>query len=130
MRTEAIILGVSAGIPLLVVSACTRTYSPEERANKLKNAASKVVVADGINEKEAAVLAANYYWMYIGIGCGGSGPAIDKGDYWEIDVRVGYAATRIEPIRIEKNTGRISRAGGPTIENPVKHFTADPGRQD
>lgn len=117
---------------LLIISGCMKTelnVSGTDYINGLKNAASEIVVTDGIDELEAAILAEIYFFSYVS-ACGVVGQTSDHSSYWETDVYVGYAATKLEPIKINKKTGKMSWARGPTIDDPVRHFTAEPSRQD
>jgi hypothetical protein len=49
---------------------------------------------------------------------------IEKDGHWEIGVVVGVAAVREEPILVNKQTGEITREGGPTVKNPISHFAS------
>ena len=115
-----------------IVSGCIKAepaVSAADEIDGVKATAGEVVIADGVDKGEAAILAENYFSMYLG-SCGGVELPIEKGDYWESGVVAGIAGERLEPIIIEKKTGRISWAGGPTIDDPVEHFRAELGGGD
>jgi hypothetical protein len=93
-----------------------RNNSPEAK-ERMEQAYAKVELDNGINKGDASALADVYFHAYIS-GCGAIGETIDSGDTWEVKTVFGYAATPFAPIFVEKKTGKITCAKGPTIKPP------------
>jgi len=91
------------------------SFNPSEIMSR---AYSKVNLGDGVDKKEAAVLADNYFKAHIS-ACGATSlNPIDKGNLWEIETKIGFAATPYDPIIIDKKTGKITCSRGPAVEPP------------
>lgn len=89
---------------------------PLNSSEAMKEAYSKIKLDDGIDKEEAFTLASAYFDAYIS-GCGAaSRDPIDRGAKWEVKTVFGYAAQPYEPIFIDKKTGTITCAKGPTIK--------------
>jgi len=86
----------------------------EESRREFQRELRAVVVADGIDQREAKRLADEYFGRHIG-ACGAVETPIDRGAYWEAPARFGYAAVPIDPLRIDKASGLVSWPGGPTV---------------
>lgn len=85
---------------------------------------SKINLNDGIDEKEAQILATQYFLSFIS-GCGMPLRPLDKGHYWDIGLVVGYTATKLDKnLIIDKKTGKISLdlKGMPTLNNPIEEL--------
>jgi hypothetical protein len=107
----------------LFISACdpssknsAKKFDPDRF---IKEAYSKVTIADGIDEDEAQLLASAYFTTHIG-GCGATTTIVDQGDKWEIKTVFGYAGTAYESIYVQKSTGIITCKKGPTIK-PINY---------
>lgn len=110
-----------------ITGVCSCAVDQENLANKsfnseklIKEAYLKIKLADGIDKKEAYILADAYFGAYIS-GCGfASQDPIDQGNKWEIKTFFGYAAQPYDSIFIDKATGTITCTKGPTIKAPGK----------
>lgn len=89
------------------------TLSPEDAA--LARKASEVVVRDGIDHAEAAILAWAYY-QRIMPGCGMVCPPVRRGEAWSAEVLRSYAGFPAGSIRIDARTGACSYDG------PLRRF--------
>jgi hypothetical protein len=98
---------------LLLLGGCLS----ELEESRLEHAAAlrSVELADGIDEREATILADEYFHTYVS-GCGVIGRVLERESYWEAETYVGYAAAPGEPVRIDMLTGAVSRPSGPTVE--------------
>ena len=77
---------------------------------KLK-ALDGIVVADGIDLKEATILASNYFRS----SCGGIQSGQDAGDQWSFPTVSGYGGILMEDkIYVNKSSGAVSLKGQPT----------------
>jgi hypothetical protein len=88
---------------------------------------SQIDLRDGVGEKEAGLMAWNYFYRFIS-RCGDPGKPVDKGDHWEIPLTVGYGAERLrENLVIDKKTGRIfaNLEGMPAFNSPQEMVNAD-----
>jgi hypothetical protein len=113
----AVLVGMT-GFYGCAVSQQTPANKSPNAEESVKEAYSKIKLDDGIDKKEASILADVYFNVYIS-GCGGtSGDPIDQGNKWEIKTLFGYAAQPYDPIFIDKATGTIACAKGPTIKAP------------
>ena len=101
-----------------ILCGCETVQTRDDLQRELHAQLSTVVVEDGIDLREANIIAQSYFLRY-GPGCGAAEDVTDGGESWISITPVGYAAipTR-EPIRIDKRTGRVTWSNGPTIENP------------
>ena len=89
---------------------------------KLEPQLRNITIEDGIDSKEANIIAQSYF-LEFGPGCGMAIQATDDGRSWIVKTYIGYAGTETrEPIRIDKYTGQVSWSNGPTIENPKTIF--------
>jgi hypothetical protein len=86
----------------------------EERRREHEEALRSVDPQDGIDEREAGLLADGYFGTYIS-GCGVVGPVTVHDDRWEVIPYVGIAALPGPPIRIDVRTGETSWPAGPTV---------------
>lgn len=87
---------------------------------------ASVGLDDGIDQREAEVLSAIYFFSFIS-GCGTPGEVMDKGDHWEVEMIVGIAAQKIKDnLKIDKQTGRMTLKGWSTIENPMVELADAP----
>ena len=85
----------------------------------MSQAYHSVTLEDGIDQKEASLLAGAYFTAYIS-GCGGTDEPIDIGHAWEIKTVIGVAAKPYAPIFIDKKTGKITCSKGPSITAPTR----------
>jgi hypothetical protein len=81
-----------------------------------KDAFDSVNVADGVDAREAKVLAQIYFGRVYG-GCGVISEAIDANSNWKFQTYVGIAGIERDPILVDKYGRKIMCAGGPTIED-------------
>jgi hypothetical protein len=110
---------------VLLISGCgqdqeysAKWLTDEEMCKVVKD----INMSDGINEKESKILADVYFQRFTPSACGCAGFPIDKEDYWDVPVAIGYAGMPFGSIKINKKTARMSWENGPTIENPVNYF--------
>ncbi|MBF0480019.1 MAG: hypothetical protein HQL26_11110 [Candidatus Omnitrophica bacterium] len=95
-----------------------RAREQEYRINTLK----KINIDDGVDYKEAQILAGLYFSDYIS-GCGCPGKIIDAGDHWEVELFFGYAAEKMKNnLIIDKASGKMTLTNYPTINDPLKEF--------
>ena len=66
--------------------------------------------ADGVDRCEAQAIANERIGV---LGCGSVGPPQDHGAEWLVPVRFGIEGRALEPLRIDKRTGRVT--GDPVI---------------
>src|SRR5690242_14426315 len=64
-------------------------------------AASKLKAGAPVDDLQASLLAAAYFYAHIS-GCGGPGSAKDKGGYWLLESRWGYAWSPGPAIVVDK----------------------------
>jgi hypothetical protein len=113
-------------VPLLLISGCEQNkqdigyYTTDYEV--LCKMVKDVNVSDGVNQKEAEVLADTYYRCFATIACGGVFPSVDMQNYWDVPVAIGIAGQPYGSIKIDKKTARMTWEHGPTIEDPVKYF--------
>ena len=116
------------GIVLLFLSGCSinqKIYSVEELKKQRMETLSSINLNDGIGYEEAEVLSNLYFFSFVS-RCGMPGKVLDKGDHWETEMIVGYAAQKMKDnLEIDKQTGKMTLRNWPTIMNPIKEF-ADP----
>lgn len=77
-------------------------------------------VRDGIDKKEAEIIARAYFHMQV--GCGSYEKVSDGVSFWEVHGRIGRGAIPIKGFQIEKNTGKITSPIGPSYANPKVIF--------
>jgi hypothetical protein len=101
-----------------VLYGCATYPTADDQRRQLEAQLREVVLDDGISETEAGVIAQSYF-MRFGPACGVATGITDDGASWvsSTTVGVGGIPTR-EPIRIDKDTGRVTWSNGPTVENP------------
>ena len=96
----------------------TTPHTRHEQVLKLEPQLQNVTVDDGINSKEANIIAQSYF-LRFGPTCGMAMQTTDDGKSWIAKTYIGYAGTETrEPIRIDKQTGQVTWSNGPTIKNP------------
>jgi len=96
------------------------TYDDERRL--LQAQLKMVAVEDGISQQTADIIAQSYF-LRFGPGCGMAANVTDGGGFWISNTYVGYAGVpTVEPIRVDKHSGRVTWSDGPTIENPKAIF--------
>jgi len=89
-----------------------------EQFERLEPQLQNVTIDDGINSKEANIIA-QIYFLRFGPSCGMAMPVTDDGGSWISTTYIGIGGTEThEPIRIDKHTGHVTWSSGPTIENP------------
>jgi hypothetical protein len=108
-------------IGCLITGGCATPYTRDDHARELESRMREVVLEDGISEREANTIAESYFHRF-GPGCGGVADVFDGGKFWIGQTAVGAVAIPTpEPIRIDKQTGRVTwNAGDPTIDDPRK----------
>lgn len=79
--------------------------------------ASAIRLSDGVDAREAEMLIHAYFFRYEG-GCGGSGPVVRDGADWTAEIRVGYAGTTGQTIRVDCTSGVVRQSGHPTCHPP------------
>ena len=110
MNTNVILLLVSS---VLIGCASLR----DERA-QLQDKLRTVNADDGITQSEAEIIAENYFSRFAPIACGSVTRPVDGGTNWIAKTYLGFASIETrEPIRIDKQTGRVTWSDGPTITN-------------
>ena len=92
---------------ITVIAACSIAIA--RIATSAPTAPSTAITAD-----RAWHLAARYYSRHVS-GCGGVGPVVLRGDYWDALVHFGYAGTLRGSIRVDRRTGSVSYGGYPTV---------------
>lgn len=114
------------------LTSCARTdinrsslnkYNKETK--KLKTQLVKMNVYDGINIKEADIIARAYFHKYV--GCGGYLSVSDGGTFWEVNGLFGLGARRIKGFQIDKMSGKITSPIGPSYLNPKFIFEEEGG---
>ena len=111
---------LSTFLALSCISFGCATHNPgDDYRRDLQTKLGHVVVEDGINDSEANIIAENYFIRFTPTLCGAVEPVSDGGAHWIANTDLGFIPTPTrEPIRINKQTGRIAWSDGPTIENP------------
>jgi hypothetical protein len=118
MKFKASLLFVSA----CILCGCESYQTSADLQRELQGQLQTVVIEDGISIQEANTIAQSYF-LHFGPGCGVAAGVIDGGKFWVANTFVGYAGIQTpEPIRIDKQTGRITWSNGPTVENPKTIF--------
>jgi hypothetical protein len=105
---------ISAVVGAVVVGGCGAGAKKAASA-WVDEAYAHVTLEDGVDAREAEVLAVAYFHSYIS-GCGAVGAIVDRGDAWEAETWVGIAARRDESIFIDKTTGVMRCRKGPMIQ--------------
>ncbi|MFH1371995.1 MAG: hypothetical protein ABII09_12020 [Planctomycetota bacterium] len=105
--------------PILLMYGCEQNQrylgiwpSDEEMCKMVKD----INMSDGVNENEAETLADVYFCRFTPSSCGGIGRPVDKQDYWDVPVAIGYAAQPWGVIVVDKQTAKMSWEHGPTIK--------------
>jgi hypothetical protein len=102
--------------------SCSHLPSSDNQLRNLQAQLKTVVIEDGIDFREAEIIAQSYFY-HFGPGCGVAPHVSDDGQSWISNTPVGYAATPTrEPIRIDKQSGRVTWSDGPPIEDPKNIF--------
>jgi hypothetical protein len=80
-----------------------------------------VVLEDGIDEREANIIAKSYF-LRFGPGCGGVADVVGDDKFWIGRTAVGAGGIPThDPIRIDKQTGRVTwHPENPVITDPKK----------
>jgi hypothetical protein len=111
---------VLVAIALRICVGCSTPPTAAEERARLQANLRAVRAADGIDKSEAEVIAANYFLRFTPTACGYVAPAVDGGTVWLAMTYLGVTSTPTrEPIRIHKQTGRITWSDGPPVENPM-----------
>jgi hypothetical protein len=66
-----------------------------------------VVYEDGIDGREAGIIAEDYYLATRRDACGSLGTGSEESDYWAFPVYVGYAAKHYGDIHVHASTGQV-----------------------
>ncbi|MCA9408380.1 MAG: hypothetical protein H6755_05860 [Candidatus Omnitrophica bacterium] len=110
---------------MIIVSGCAsipKNLTLEERRQERQEILAKINLEDGIDYAEAEMLSGIYFFSFVS-GCGMPGKIIDKGNHWETEMIVGIAAQKMkENLIIDKQTGKMSLKGWPTIFNPMEEL--------
>ena len=117
------IMGWILILSFLFGCSCNRQgpeYEPFDPEKKMAETYNSITLEDGIDPKEASLLADVYFTAYIS-GCGGTDKPVDIGHAWEIKTVFGVAAQPYAPVFIDKKTGTITCDKGPTIKAPAKN---------
>jgi hypothetical protein len=90
----------------------------------------EIIIADGIDKREADLIAAAYFFRFNPMKNGAQSKVYDGGQEWIANTAIGntfikhFFSTEAplvetkEPIRINKKTGRVTWSDGPTIDDP------------
>jgi hypothetical protein len=88
----------------------------QEAWRRFNEVASVFKVADGIDRSEAELLGEAYFAWQLG-ACGFPEAPQDSGTEWRMPVRFGYTGEALpDPIRVNKVSGVISYAEGPSVQ--------------
>ena len=74
--------------------------------------------ADGVSYSEAEIILKNFALSEKAAGCGDIGIIVDYGVYWKAGARVGFAASKGDPIFIHKKKAYISQDGERLYSHP------------
>ncbi len=108
---------------LLWGCSASGTQTLSEQGRELRAELSGLSLEDGVDEREATVIAENYFRRHADTSCGSLGAVGTAGSAWVVPVFLGIAAVRADDIRIDKRTGRVSWARGPDIDDPKSMWT-------
>lgn len=109
-----------SALALLVLAAshllggCLFDDGAKDWRHEYEAALRSVEPADGIDEREARLLAGEYFMTYISM-CGVVGSVLPRDPCWEVTPHIGYVGAPAEPIRIDMRTGITSWTRGPTV---------------
>jgi hypothetical protein len=90
-----------------------------QKTNNLKGFAARyggIDLADGVDEKEAEAIAKLFFYS-TGFSCGVVSQPKKVGDRWKSEVTYGYAATPINPIWVDVQSGSVWQDGGDRIDD-------------
>ena len=123
-------------IPLMTVLAgCARVVeNPPENHAYIHNRPVRELFGgnrldDGIDAKEADILASVYFRRYDGL-CGSNDPVILRGSLWRAGTTVGYGGVRQADITVHPVTGIVRQKGYPLSTPPwadLREVIRDPG---
>jgi hypothetical protein len=114
------------GLILVLLCACTRrqrgpNFPPDvvqyhqEAWRDFNKTAASFSVADGVDQREANLLAQAFFLWKVG-ACGFAEAPEDAGGEWHSHPRIGYAGQPgSDIIRIDKRTGTVSYASEPPV---------------
>lgn len=125
MRNTLQILAFCVAVLLAGCGAPSRefSFSPIAAGGKGEDDAfedlNTIVFSDGVDAREAAMLACSYFQHVYG-GCGGCSSAEDRGTNWCFRCAVGFAGADRPGITVSKSNCWITCASGPEITNLVQ----------
>jgi hypothetical protein len=93
------------------------THSDPRNIAGLRKELKAVTVADGISESEARIIGDCYFAEYV--GCGAFSGVTDGGDHWIVNGGIGVAPISVHGFYIEKRTGKVVSAIGPSFTSPL-----------
>jgi hypothetical protein len=96
---------------LLLASGCTAAKS-QSRSVAEPITVEGVNVADGVTEEEGHRIALRYFDEFHG-SCGGMDLSEETATTWRFRTVVGFAATRMPDIVVQKDGSKISQEGTP-----------------
>ena len=117
-----LIIGCAAPVSHPVARPAISENVPSEKsaprpANRRSGELQQVNFEDGIDEREAKIIAWIYF-NYVYGSCGMLGPRKDFGISWYFPAWVGYGGAGKPGIFVEKDECLISCASGPRITDP------------
>ncbi len=72
--------------------------------------------SDGIDEKEASILASAYFYKFYG-ACGGTDLKNETEKHWEFEILFGFAAKRLKnPLIVWKDGSHIGASYAPSVD--------------
>jgi hypothetical protein len=112
-------------------SGVNREHITREQAQlKYRPELHEIILADGIDKREADVIRTAYFMRFAPMKKGITSEVFDGGEYWFSTTAFGdtvikhFLYTEMpmvetkEPIKINKKTGRVTWSEGPTIDDP------------
>ena len=123
---------VTTALLTLFLSGCAghRGVTSEQLRMEDRPKLHQIALADGIDQREAQLIAHAYFARFCTMKNGALSPVVDAGKEWVAATAIGdtiikhWFSTEApleetkEPIRIDKKTGRVTWSEGPTIDDP------------
>ena len=91
-----------------------------------KHQLDNINYSDGVSYREAEIIIKNFAYSEKAAGCGDIGIIVDYGVYWKAGTRVGFSASKGEPIFIHKKKAYISQDGEKLYSHPSNMVLSNP----
>jgi hypothetical protein len=111
----------------LFIAACSKPEPREYLSDSdLKQRLAAIVIKDGIDRDEAAIIAESYHRHIIRLE-GAIGDISLQKPFWVAVIHFGFTGEPLKnPLKIDKRSGKVSWDDGPTIDDPKTIWSVEP----